>query len=296
MVACSTGSTRHWSACPPGTRRPSPPSCVGGDLVGQDVEVAVKVTQVQEQELPELDDEFAQLASEFDTADELTADVRERLGRGKRLEQAAAARDAVLEALLERVDVPLPEAVVTDELNSRRSNIEQQLAYAGITWRSTSRTRARPRRSSRPTSSGGCVTRSSLSCSSTRWQPRRSSASTQDELRQHLVMRAQQSGEDPQEFIKHMVEHNHIPELVQEIRRGKALAQIVESATVTDASGNVVELKNLRPDGTIGEPVEAEADRRDGCRRSLPTRGRRRRCEALRSSQIRLSLLPPERV
>ena len=151
---------------------------VGGDLVGQDVEVTVKVAQVQEQELPDLDDEFAQLASEFDTADELTADVRERLGRGKRLEQAAAARDAVLEALLGRVDVPLPETVVTDELNSRRSNIEQQLAYAGITWRSTSRTRARPPRSSRPTSSAGSATRSSPSCSSTRSRPRRSSASS----------------------------------------------------------------------------------------------------------------------
>jgi trigger factor len=48
---------------------------------------------------------------------------------------------------------------------------------------------------------------------------------------------------------------------VQEILRGKALATIVEAATVKDASGNVVELKNLRPDGTIGEPVdEAPAD------------------------------------
>ncbi len=75
---------------------------VNGDLVGEDVEVAVAVSQVQEQELPELDDEFAQMASEFDTFAELDDDVRERLGRGKRLEQAAAARDAVLEALLER--------------------------------------------------------------------------------------------------------------------------------------------------------------------------------------------------
>ncbi len=106
---------------------------VGGDLVGEEVEVTVAVSQVQEQELPEVDDDFAQLASEFDTADELTADVRERLGRGKRLEQAAAARDAVLEALLDKVEVPLPETMVTDELNARRQNIEQQLAYAGIT-------------------------------------------------------------------------------------------------------------------------------------------------------------------
>src|SRR5690606_22814522 len=106
---------------------------VGGDLVGLDVEVTVKVTGVQEQQLPELDDEFAQLASEFDTVAELTDDVRERLGRGKRLEQAAAARDAVLEALLEKVSIPLPETLVTDELNGRRQNIEQQLAMAGMT-------------------------------------------------------------------------------------------------------------------------------------------------------------------
>ena len=106
---------------------------VGGDLIGEAVDVTVKVTAVQEQELPELDDEFAQLASEFDTVEELTADVKERLGRGKRLEQAAAARDAVLEALLEKVTVPLPETMVTDELNSRRESVEQQLMYAGLT-------------------------------------------------------------------------------------------------------------------------------------------------------------------
>ena len=106
---------------------------VGGDLVGQDVEVQVTVSQVQEQELPAYDDEFAQLASEFDTAEELTEDVRTRLGNGKRLEQAAAARDAVLEVLLDQVEVPLPETMVTDELNARRQSVAQQRAFAGLT-------------------------------------------------------------------------------------------------------------------------------------------------------------------
>ena len=73
-----------------------------------------------------------------------------------------------------------------------------------------------------------------------------------------MVRRAQQSGQDPQEFVNHMLEHNHVPEMVQEIRRGKALAQLVEGAVVKDASGHVLELKNLRPDGAIGDP-EAEA-------------------------------------
>ena len=74
-----------------------------------------------------------------------------------------------------------------------------------------------------------------------------------------MVRRAQQSGQDPQEFANHMFEHNHIPELVAEIRRGKALAQIVESATVTDA---------LRQRGRPEEPPPRRHDRR-------PDRGRR---------------------
>ncbi|MFC6288286.1 trigger factor [Nocardioides sp. GCM10027113] len=232
---------------------------VGGDLVGQDVEVLVKVTAVQEQQLPEPDDEFAQMASEFDTVEELTADVRERLGRGKRLEQAAAARDAVLEALLEKVEIPLPEGIVTDELNARRQNIEQQLAYAGITFekyledegQTQDEFEAELERRVRDAVTAQFVLDEIAK--------KEEYGVNQDELSQHLVRRAQQSGQDPQEFANHMFEHNHIPDLVQEILRGKALATLVENATVKDASGNVVELKNLRPDGTIGEP-ESEAD------------------------------------
>jgi len=233
---------------------------VGGDLVGQDVEVKVSVAQVQEQELPEYDDEFAQLASEFDTAEELTDDVRERLGRGKRLEQAAAARDAVLEALLERIDVPLPETVVTDELNSRRQNIEQQLAYAGITLEKyledEGQTEEEFEADLERRVHDAVVAQMLLD----EVAAKEEIGVDQNELSQHMVMRAQQSGQEPQEFANHMFEHNHVPELVQEIRRGKALAQIVESATVTDRSGNVVELKNLRPDGTIGEPEAASSE------------------------------------
>ena len=231
---------------------------VGGDLVGSEVEVAVAVTQVQEQELPELDDEFAQEASEFDTVEELTADLRERLGNGKRLEQAAAARDAVLEALLEQVDVPLPETVVAEELTARRQSIEQQLAQAGITMeaylddegQTIDEFEADLEKRVRDAVAAQFILDEIAK--------KEELGVDQSELSQHLVRRAQQSGQDPQEFANHMFEHNHVPDLVQEILRGKALATIVEGSVVTDASGNVVELKNLRPDGTIGDP-EAEA-------------------------------------
>ncbi len=232
---------------------------VGGDLVGSEVEVTVSVSQVQEQELPEVDDEFAQQASEFDTVAELTDDVRERLTRGKRLEQAAAARDAVLEALLEKVEIPLPESIVADELNARRQSVEQQLTYAGITMdkyledegQTVEEFEADLERRVRDAVAAQFLLDEIAE--------KEQLGIDQSELSEHLVRRAQQAGQDPQEFANHMFEHNHVPELVQEIRRGKALATIVEQATVTDASGNPVELATLRPDGTYGE-ADADVD------------------------------------
>ena len=229
--------------------------------------MAVSVSQVQEQELPELDDEFAQLASEFDTSEELVADVRSRLGNGKRLEQAAEARDAVLEALLEKISVPLPETMVTDELNARRQNIEQQLMMAGITMEKYLEDEEQTQEEFEAELDRRVRDAVAAQFLLDEIAKKEELGVDQQELSQHLIRRAQQSGQDPQEFANHMFEHNHIPELVQEILRGKALAVLVESATVKDASGNVLELKNLHPDGTImeqpaepAEPAEAEDD------------------------------------
>jgi trigger factor len=230
---------------------------LGGDLEGQDVDVTVKVGAVKEQELPDLDEEFAQTASEFDTMDELNDDVRTRLGRGRRLEQAAAARDAVLEQLIEATDVPLPDEVVQQELVGRREEVEQQLAMAGMSLeqyldnekQTIDEFEAEMEKRVRDSMAAQFILDEVAKVEQLGVE--------QDELSEHLMRRAQQSGQDPNEFVKHMVEHNHIPEMVAEVVRGKALARIVEGATVTDASGNVVELKDLRPDGSIGEP-EAE--------------------------------------
>ena len=255
---------------------------LGGDLEGQDVDVAVTVTAVKERELPELDDDFAQEASEFDTYAELAEDVRDRLAKGKRLEQAAAARDAVLEKLVEATDVPLPETVVAEELASRRGEIEQQLGWAGMSLeqyldnekQTVDEFEADLEKRVRDSLAAQFILDEVAKAEELGVE--------QEELSEHMWRRAQQSGQDPNEFVKHMLEHNHVPELVSEVVRGKALAKIVEDAIVTDASGNVVELKNLRPDGTIGEPEDETATRRARTpRRPLrprtPTRTERRR-------------------
>ncbi len=247
---------------------------VGGDVAGMPVEVEVKVTAVKEQELPELDDEFAQTASEFDTVDELVADVRTRLERGKRLEQAAGARDAVLEKILDLVEIPLPETIVEEELKARRENVQQQLMYAGMTMEQYLESEEQTLEEFETDLEQR--TRDAIAAQFVLDEVAKKEeiGVEQQELSEHIFRRAQQSGQDPNEFAKHMVEHNHIPEMVSEVVRGKALAIVVEGAKVVDDAGNHVELKNLRPDGTIGEPEAAvESDEateaRRGARRGL---------------------------
>ena len=135
-------------------------------------------------------------------------------------------------------EIPLPDAVVTEELAARRQEMEQQLALRRHDHGAVPR-RARSRRStsSRPTWRSGSATRWPPSSCSTRSPSRKRSASTRTSSPSTCSGARSSPGQNPDEFVKHMVEHNHIPEMVSEVVRGKALALIVEGATVTDAAG-----------------------------------------------------------
>lgn len=233
-------------------------SLVGGDRAGDEVDIEVTVQAVQEQELPELDDEFAQQASEFDTLDEVRVDLRERLVRARRLEQAGQARDAVLEALIDTVDVPLPDGVVADEMQQRRGQIAQQLAYAGMTQEQyladEEQTEEEFEADLDKRVRDAIKAQFVLDTIAEREQMNVSEA----ELTQHIVRRAQQAGVPPQEYMQHAMEHDHTPALVAEVVRAKALAYVVEHGVVTDASGERVELATMQPDGTYAEAKPAD--------------------------------------
>lgn len=233
---------------------------VGGELKGEDVDVTVTVTAVKEQELPEYDDEFAQTASEFDTVDELTADVRTRLERGKRLEQASEARDAVLEKVLTLVEVPVPEKLLEDEIGARRENLEHQLSHAGMSFDQFLEGEEMDNEAFeadlRKRSEDAIKAQFVLDMIAEQQELSVNDA----ELTDHIVRHAQRAGVGPDQFAQHAVENNLIPSLVSEVVRGKALAHLVEHAKVTDASGNAVELKTLQPDGTYADPAAAEED------------------------------------
>jgi len=105
----------------------------GGEFAGREADVTVTVHSVKVKEVPGLDDDFAQLASEFDTLGELRADTRAQLERAKATQQVIQARDRALDALINKVDIPLPESVVAEEAEQSRESLVQQLQRAGAT-------------------------------------------------------------------------------------------------------------------------------------------------------------------
>jgi trigger factor len=234
---------------------------VGGDHAGRDADVAVTVRSVKEKELPELDDEFAQTASEFDTLDELREDVRTRLTQVKGVEQGMQARDRVLEALLAAVEVPLPETVVASEVDFRKHDINHQLEHAGLTMEGylTAEGKTAEEFDTELADAARTAVKSQLVLDAV--ADAEEVGVGNEELTSEVVRRAQDSGLAPQEFADRIVQSGQLPVLIADIRRGKALATVLESATITDASGRTVDLEALRgPLGGAPETVEAPTE------------------------------------
>lgn len=236
---------------------------VGGSLAGVESDIAVTVQKVSSRELPELDDDFAQLVSEFDTVEEMKADLAEFAARQARLEQAGSARDKVLEALLELTPFEVPQRLVDGEKEARRNQINQQLRQAGLTVESyldgneaETATTADEFWANVDESAEKSLKAQILL---DKIADDREIGVDQRDLTALLFRKAQENGTTPEQELSHMTEHNHMPEWMGEIRRGKALGLIVAGATITDADGNTVDLAHLDADGTLIEP-EAEAE------------------------------------
>jgi len=238
---------------------------VSGPHQGEAADIEVTVSKVQTAELPDADDEFAQEASEFDTIGELRSNISERLTRMARLEQASQARDAVLEGLLGQVDIEVPEHLLTSDIETRRQQITEQLAQAGLTLESYLTDIAEDQTEEEFWADLEQRSEQALKAQIIldKIADERAIGVDQNDLTQHILRKAQADGVPPQQVADHLQEHpHHIEEYMLEIRRGKALAMIVEAATVTDSDGSVVPLANLQEDGSYAEP-EAEPEPAD---------------------------------
>lgn len=197
-----------------------------GEFSDKEIELSVDVKGVRERTLPDADDEFAQLASEFDTLDELKADLRTRVERMALVEQGMAAREKVLEHLLEVIEIPIPDSLVaaqTDEHFQDGHGDEGHKAEVESDARKAIKTQFILDK---------IADAEELSVG-------------QAELSQWLVTQAPRYGMTPDQFAEALVQAGQVQMAVADVRRGKALALVLQKAAVTDASGNEVNLSAL---------------------------------------------------
>ncbi len=200
----------------------------GGAMEGSDAEITVTATSVKERELPEADDDFAELASEFDTLEELKDDLREQAKSSKVSNQAVQARDGLLEALKEAVEIPVPSGVVEAEVHRHlegESRLEDDEHRAEVTVETE-------------TALANQILLDTLA-------ENLEIKVGQNELLEYLLGAARQYGMDANEFIKSLDEGGQIPSVVAEVARSKSLAVALRQVTVKDSSGEVVDLSEF---------------------------------------------------
>ncbi len=214
---------------------------VAGPHAGQEAEVTVKVNSVKERELPEADDEFAQLASEFDTIDELKESLIEQVRRAKRIQQAEQIRDKALETLLTDIEVPLPEAIVQAQVDDTLHNAIHELEHdeakfaESLTEQGTSREEFDA--DNRSNAEKAVKTQLLMDAIADKLDIQVGQA----DLTERLVLMSRQYGLEPQQLLGFLQQNNQLPAMFADVRRGLTIAAVVHGATVTDTDGAVVD-------------------------------------------------------
>ncbi|MEV0706178.1 MULTISPECIES: trigger factor [Nocardia] len=226
---------------------------VAGEHAGKESVIKVTVQSVKERELPEADDEFAQLASEFDTLDELKDDLKGRVERTKKVEQAGEIRDKVLETLLDKVEVPLPEAVVQAEIDAVTHDAvhgfdhdEARLAEA---LEAQGSSREEFDKDTKEAAEKSVKTQLLLDAIA----EAEDTQVGQEELTERILFQSQRYGLSPEQFIQQVQQAGQLGAIFADVRRGKALAGVVGRVKVTDSEGNAVDTAEM-----FGAPEDSD--------------------------------------
>lgn len=230
-----------------------------GEHAGQEAQVTVTVRSVKERELPEPDDEFAQLASEFDSIDELRASLSDQVRQAKRAQQAEQIRNATIDALLEQVDVPLPESYVQAQfdsvLHSALSGLNHDEARFNELLVEQGSSRAAFDAEARTASEKDVKRQLLLDALADELQVQVG----QDDLTERLVTTSRQYGIEPQQLFGYLQERNQLPTMFADVRRELAIRAAVEAAMVTDSDGNTIDTSEFFGKRvSAGEAEEAE--------------------------------------
>lgn len=212
-----------------------------GEHAGKEAEVTVTVKSIKERELPEPDDEFAQLASEFDTIDELRESLVEQVRRVKRVQQAEQIRDKALELLLERTEVPLPEQIVQAQVDETVHNAIHGLDHDEDRFAEqlTEQGSSREEFDAETRSEAEKAVKTQLLMDAIADQLDVQVGQT--DLTERLVLMSRQYGIEPQQLLQILQQNNQLPAMFADVRRGLTIAAVVHGATVKDTDGNEID-------------------------------------------------------
>jgi trigger factor len=227
----------------------------GGDFAGREADVTVTVHSVKVKEVPDLDDDFAQLASEFDTLGELRANTRAQLERMKTTQQVVQARDRALDALIDKIDIPLPESVVTEEVTQNREQLLQQLQQAGAELdgylEMTNQTEEQFDADLEQRARRGVK----VSLVLDQLAREEELSVDQAELAAYVTRQAEQMGVAPDRLAKQLADDGRLPFAAAEVLRGKAMNLIAERVKVTDTAGHEVDVAAV-----LNAPLQSAAE------------------------------------
>lgn len=244
IVGLKTGETKVFTT-----------TLAAGEHAGEEAQVTVTVNSVKERELPEPDDEFAQLASEFDTIDELKASLKDQVERVKRIQQAEQIRDKALEVLLDQTEVPLPEKIVQAQIDDTVHNAIHQLDHDEDAFAKALEAQGSSReefdKDNKENSERAVKTQLVMDAIADQLNVQVG----QNDLTERLVLMSRQYGLEPQQLLQYLQENNQLPVMFADVRRGLAVAAVVHGATVTDTDGNVIDTTEY-----FGPPATADAE------------------------------------
>jgi trigger factor len=209
------------------------PEEAGEGLAGREVTFQVLVKEAKAKVLPKLDDDFAQEASEFDTLEELRADLRQRLEEAAEAQRASELETRVLQAYLDQAEVPVPESMVHDELHYRANRFAQQLTMMGTNLdqylQALGQTAADVEADLRAQSERAVRAQLVLEAIA----QAEGFEATEEEIEAELRRQAQRVGRDPEE-VRRALADGRIGVIAGDILRSKALAYMVEHAEQRD--------------------------------------------------------------
>jgi trigger factor len=229
-----------------------------GSEGGSAAQATVTVRAVKEKQVPDLDDDFAQMASEFDTIEELKSDLRERLTRVKALTQGVTARDKVLDVLLEKVDIPLPENVLSEEVAYRKQDLDHQLGHAGISKEDYAKSQDQTVEQLDAEIETGSAKAMKSQFVLDAIAKKEELGVDESDLTEEIVRRAARARVPADAYAQQVVSQGALGSLMADILRGKALALVMERAKISDASGRPVDLEKLS--GAASGPAEPDGD------------------------------------